>query len=338
MKAAIYRGQYQLEMTSLPTPHPGPNDVVIQNLYAGICGSDVAVYNHGADTGHKIAVGGEFGHEAVSRIAEIGANITEFQVGERVYPFPLYATGDPHRAGTMGAFSEYILVPNAKLNHSLYRIPDSIPNKISAMIEPFTVATNAARHGHLMPGENAIVYGAGTIGIATGVALKQFGAKSVIMVDQSDYRLTLAAKLGLKTINNRREDVKTRSIELLGKAFGIHGDCPEAAVYIDAIGRNAIMHDFIDFGKIDSRFVGVGINTEQPDFKFTDLIFGSQSIGGAGGYRPIDVTTVLDTMTTYPYDLSQMVTQTVSWEHLEEGIQTATDVNRALKVLVDYQV
>lgn len=98
-------------------------DVLIQNIYSGICGTDAAVYKHGPNTGHRIAVGGEFGHETVSRVAAVGKNITQFRVGDRVYPYPLYAKNDTKRAGTIGGFSEYILVPQAKRNHSLYGVP-----------------------------------------------------------------------------------------------------------------------------------------------------------------------------------------------------------------------
>lgn len=61
-------------------------------------------------------VGGEFGHEAISRIVKVGKEVKDFKVGDRVYPYPLSAKDDTSRAGTLGGFSEYILVPNAKKN------------------------------------------------------------------------------------------------------------------------------------------------------------------------------------------------------------------------------
>lgn len=63
MKAAIYSGKQNIKIADLPTPEAGDNDVVIQNIYSSICGTDVAVYNHGPNTGHKVDIGGEFGHE-----------------------------------------------------------------------------------------------------------------------------------------------------------------------------------------------------------------------------------------------------------------------------------
>lgn len=118
--------------------------MAIQNLYAGICGTDVAVYRHGPCTGHRITVGDEFGHEVVSRVAQAGRNVKDFAVGDIVYPYPLLARGDASRAGTLGAFSEYILIPSAQLNRQLYLLDPRIPVRAGCLIEPFTVGCRAA--------------------------------------------------------------------------------------------------------------------------------------------------------------------------------------------------
>ena len=114
MKAAIYEGKQAVSIREVPTPVCGDNDVLLQNLYASICGTDVAVYTHGPGTGHKITVGGEFGHEVVSRVAAVGKNVKDFRVGDRVYPYPLLVTGDTGRAGTIGGFSEYIILKSVR--------------------------------------------------------------------------------------------------------------------------------------------------------------------------------------------------------------------------------
>ena len=105
MKSGIYLEKEQVEIRELPLPEVGDNDVLVQNLYSSICGTDAAVFTHGPNTGHKVSVGGEFGHETVSRVVKVGKNVTDFSVGERVYPYPRYAKGDTKRAGTIGGFS-----------------------------------------------------------------------------------------------------------------------------------------------------------------------------------------------------------------------------------------
>ena len=75
MKAGIYLEKEQVEIRELPLPEVGDNDVLVQNLYSSICGTDVAVFTHGPNTGHKVTVGGEFGHETVSRVVKVGKNV-----------------------------------------------------------------------------------------------------------------------------------------------------------------------------------------------------------------------------------------------------------------------
>lgn len=108
-------------------PEVGDNDVLVQNIYSSICGTDVAVFIHGPNTGHKVDVGGEFGHETISRVVQVGKNISDFAVGDRVYPYPLYAKNDTKRAGTIGGFSQYMLIPEARKYHSLYPVDERIP-------------------------------------------------------------------------------------------------------------------------------------------------------------------------------------------------------------------
>ena len=80
MKAGIYLGKEQIELRELPIPEVGDEDVLVENIYSSICGTDVSVYFHGPGTGHKVTVGGEFGHETVSRIVKVGKNVTDFTV------------------------------------------------------------------------------------------------------------------------------------------------------------------------------------------------------------------------------------------------------------------
>ena len=190
MKAGIYLGKEQIELRELPIPEVGDEDVLVENIYSSICGTDVSVYFHGPGTGHKVTVGGEFGHETVSRIVKVGKNVTDFTVGERVYPYPRFATGDTKRAGTIGGFSEYILIPNAKRNHSLYSVDERISDRLASLIEPFTVGCRAARRGMIpdgknkyISGQNAVIFGSGTIGIAAAVAFQYFGMKKVMVCD-----------------------------------------------------------------------------------------------------------------------------------------------------------
>lgn len=72
MKAGIYYGQRNAAVEERPTPVCWPKDVLQKTVYASVCGTDAAVFRHGPGIGHRVTVGGEFGHEAVCRVAAAG--------------------------------------------------------------------------------------------------------------------------------------------------------------------------------------------------------------------------------------------------------------------------
>lgn len=336
MKAAIYKGQKQVELCDLPIPALGPQDVLIQNIYSSICGTDTAVYQHGAATGHRIQVNGEFGHETVSRIVAKGADVTDFQIGERVYPYPLYATGDTSRAGTIGGFSEYIKVPNARLNHSLYRVPASVPDKIACLIEPFTVGCRAARRGQPARGENAVVFGCGTIGIAAAIALQYFGVEKVMLCDLSDFRLSIARELGFAVCNLSREPFGRAARSCFGTVHSMHTELPDIDCFIDAAGNEEIMDLFIQEGKWESRFVNVAVNKKMRSLDLLQLTYASKSVIGSGGYLPEDVKDVLRIMESGRFDIGRIITHEYPLSKICEALETASDPGQALNVVIKF--
>lgn len=88
MKGFIYNGPKNIEPRELELPACGDNDIIIRNLYAGICGSDITAWKQGGES-MRIYPGSEFGHEMVSVVTEAGKNVEGIQKGDRVYPYPL---------------------------------------------------------------------------------------------------------------------------------------------------------------------------------------------------------------------------------------------------------
>lgn len=335
MRTAIYQGKKKIELTEASKPEVGPNDVLIRNINSSICGSDIAVYLHGAGTGHKISIGEKFGHEMVSEVAEVGSNVTEFKVGQRVYPYPVFAAGDASKAGTLGGFTEYLLIKDAKLNHDLYLVPNELSNEVAALTEPFTVATRAVKRSHPQKGENALVYGAGTIGMAAAFALRHFGCK-VMLVDRSEYRLNLAKSFGFGTVNTEKEDLKKVELDYFGKGFSLKENQPNINITIDAIGLPEFLQDFLDSQVIDSRFVMVGVDNNPKDINLLSMIFASQSLIGSGGYRPDDVSTVFDILKENQNEIAKMVTNVYPWENLVSAIEEASDPMKVMNIQVKY--
>lgn len=336
MKAAIYMGKENIELRELPIPECGENDVLIQNIYSSICGTDVAVYTHGPGTGHRITVGEEFGHETVSRIVAVGKNVKDFKVGERVYPYPLLAKNDTKRAGTIGGFSEYILVPQARRNHSLYAISDKIPDRLACLIEPFTVGCRAARRGQPKEGETAVVFGCGTIGVAAAVALQYFGISKVMICDVSDFRLGIVKNLGFAVCNTQKEDFLNKAKEYFGTAHSLKGETADIDCFIDAAGAEDILTLFMEYGKIESRFVSVAVNNAIRQLDLLHMTYAQKSIIGSGGYMPEDVRDVMSIMESGRWNLESVITHEFSLEQIEKAIQTAADAGSALNVTIKF--
>lgn len=336
MRAAIYNGQKNILMAELENPISGDNDIVVKNLYASICGTDVAVYTHGPNTGHQVTIGGEFGHEMVSEVIAVGKNVKDIHVGQRVYPYPRLAKGDPRRAGTVGGFSEYVLIPNAKWNEQIYAVPEKISSKVASLIEPFTVGCRAARRSFPDKGENAIVFGTGTIGIAAAIALKHFGCNKVMLCDYSDFRLEKAKGLGFLTCNNGKEDLKAVAMEQFGKAPSRFGPTADVDIYIDAAGAESILELYQAMGKIESRMVVVAVLAGLRPVNILEMTYSQHAIIGSGGYNPEDVEDVLSIMESGKWDIESIITDEFPWEQLPQAIERAAQVNEALNVVIRY--
>ena len=329
-------GQEQIQLTQLETPAAGENDIVVRNLYASICGTDVAVYNHGPNTGHRVTVGGEFGHEMVSEVVQVGKNVKDIHVADRVYPYPLLAKGDPRRAGTVGGFSEFVLIPNAQWNKQIYAVPEAISSKVASLIEPFTVGCRAARRSFPKPGEKAIVFGAGTIGIAAAIALKHFGCNQVMVCDHSDFRLEKAKGLGFAVCNNSREDLKAKAMDCFGTAPSRFGPTADVDIYIDAAGAESILELYQSIGKIVSRMVVVAVLAGKRPVDVLAMTYSQHALIGSGGYFPEDVQDVMTIMASGKWDIESIITHEYPWEQLPQAIEKASQVDEALNVVIRY--
>ncbi len=221
MKALVLKQYAQFAFEEVPTPEPGPGDVLVAVKACGICGSDV----HGMDgsTGRRrppITMG----HEAAGVISGLGNGVIDWAAGDRVtFDSTTYCGGCAFcRRGLInlcdhrrvlgvsceeyrqpGAFAEFVVVPQ----RILYRLPDGLAFEHAALVEPFAIALHAVRRAPPTLNDTVAVVGAGMIGLALVQALSRTGCGQLLAVDISPDRLTLAAKLGAtQTINFSTED------------------------------------------------------------------------------------------------------------------------------------
>ncbi len=209
MPAAVYKAKGDIAVEDRPVPTPGPDEVVIEVSYCGICGSDIHILLEGwGDTPGLIA-----GHEFSGTIAALGAAVEGWQVGEPVVGGPSPKCGHCRRclegkpsqcenrrgsAGHFGdgAFARYILVRAA----SLVRMPEGLSPRHAALAEPLAVALHGITRSGAGPGDRVLVIGAGPIGALSIAALRCLGVTDIVAVEPGEGRRRLAAELGARDV------------------------------------------------------------------------------------------------------------------------------------------
>lgn len=335
MKAAIYNGVKKIDFVELPMPQCDDNGIVVKNICASICGSDVTAYNYGGEA-VMIYPGFEFGHEMVSRVVKVGKNVEGIKEGDRVFPVPQFAKNDYTRAATIGGFSEYVEIPQCKLNQSVYIVPDEIEDELASIIEPFTVGANAAMRLNIEAGKKAIVFGAGAIGLTAAVTLKYKGC-DVVVVDMLEDRLKVAETLGMMTCNLATEDFAAKCTQLLGGAYGFAGPAIDCDYYIDAAGKQSVLDSFIGFGKGMAKISLVGVPHQPLHFNAVPLIYtGMQIIGPAGADDEV-IRTVIEILASHKFPMQNIITHTFSQDQLVEALEQASKTQEAMKVVIKYE-
>ena len=335
-KAAIYKGIREVEIAQLPYPVCGDDDVIVKNLIAGICGSDVAAFNEGGDA-NMIWKDSEFGHEMTSEVVEVGKNVKDIAVGDYLFPNMGQAKRDRMRMATVGGFSEYILIPQFECNYSAIKVDKSIPLTSSVLLEPFVVGTRGAKGTNPGPGKNAVVFGAGIIGMAAAIMFKWYGCEKVMIVDISEYRLENAKHFGLITCNPQKEDLKAKAIAEFGSARCYTGEVCGAGLYVDALPIDASLKMFAEIAGRNAALSVVGVHHHPILFDFLPVCYNNWHISGSGNgsYEELSVD-VLDMMKSGKFDLSPLVSHQFGQDEIFEALKQAGNPNEAQKVVIRY--
>lgn len=261
MRALVLTEYKRFELQEVPVPEVGPDDVLIQVKACGICGSDV----HGMDgsTGRRIPPV-IMGHEAAGLIAEVGASVVGWQVGDRVtFDSTVYCgrcyfcrrglvnlcddrrvlgvSCDEYRQN--GAFAEYVVVPQ----RVLYRLPEGLSFERAAMVEALSVAFHAVGRAPVTLNDTAVVVGAGMIGLLVVQSLRLAGCGRIVAVDVDEGRLELARKLGAaEVLRSDRADVPAAVRALTGGrgadlAFEVVGISPTLELATQCLRKGAAL-------------------------------------------------------------------------------------------------
>ena len=211
MKAAVFKEKNLLAVEDVPDPKPGDDEVVLKVKYSAICGSDLHRYCYG-----MMLPGTIMGHEFSGVITSVGKNVKDLKVGDRVtrcggkvnpgrdlpnFPVRYSAKERGMFPQKPGGYAEY-MVTNANL---VMKIPEAISDLEASLIEPLTVAVHMVRMSNIRLGDQAVVLGAGPIGLFAQQCAGLAGAGRVFVSETNPNRLKVASELGASKIFNPAE-------------------------------------------------------------------------------------------------------------------------------------
>jgi 2-desacetyl-2-hydroxyethyl bacteriochlorophyllide A dehydrogenase len=335
-KAAIFRGVGNIDVVDLPYPECGDDQVIVRNVLTGICGSDIfAFQKHGPES--RIWIDEEFGHESISEVVEIGKDVTGLKIGDRVFVNQDKAFRDARRVSATGGFSNYLCIPQCEVGYSLLLIDNDLPLRAAVLFEPFVIGTRGVKVLKPQPGDCAIVFGAGIIGMTSAIMLDWYGCEKVMVVDFSEYRLENARRLGFTTCNPSREDLKEKAMAEFGSRRGYPAEKCGARLYVDAVGVKAVLENFAMLAPRNGEVSIVGVHKEPAPFDFTQVAFNNWHIHGCGDGATEDLLPdILAMMRSGKYDLAALVTHEFPIDQIEDALKLAGNPDAAQKVCVSF--
>ncbi len=294
MRAALYFGAGDVRIEDVPEPDPGPGDVKVRPLHNGFCGTDLHQYYVGPMSPAPLPF--VIGHEFSGRVVETGPGVTRTRVGDLVTVQPLWTCGAcaPCLAGDTnlcvetlchglgasgGGLSEYTVVRESMV----HVLPDGVDSVQGALVEPMSVAYHAVRRADPRPGDRAVVFGAGPIGIGAFLGLRALGVDDVVVVEPAAERAAAIRRIGAGTVlDPAAGDVVG---EILEHTSG------GARVVIDAAGVGASFRDALAVAGTRARIVTVAAYMEPVVYNPTDLMMREieivSSFAYCGDFEPV---------------------------------------------------
>lgn len=251
--AALMTAKRKIEIKEIDMKYPSDKEVLIKIEKIGICGSDITYFTKGESAIGKISFPHILGHECSGTVVQIGNNVSNLKIGDRVavepgkpcfecemckigkynlcdkMVFMSTPSSNPELTGE-GAFVQYSVRPV----ELCYKLEDEMTFEEGAMIEPLSVALQAIEKADVKAGRSALVLGSGPIGLCIVMSLIANGCKDIYTTDLSAFRNTFAVSIGaLKSFNPLNGNYVDEILELTeSKGIDMVFDttCNEAAI------------------------------------------------------------------------------------------------------------
>ncbi len=312
-----------LWLEDVAEPSIGINDVLIRVRYAGICGTDVHIYQWDDWAQKTIKVPMAIGHEFVGEVVQVGSNVNDFYPGDIV-------SGEGHvvcgrcrncMAGRRhlcantqgvgvnraGAFAEYIALPMT----NIWRHHAGIDQEVAAIFDPFGNAVHTALSFPVL-GEDVLITGAGPIGIMAIPVARHAGARHIVVTDMNPYRLDLARKMGATLAINPAETSLAEVQKQLGMMEGFD-------VGLEMSGNPLALKDMIANMSHGGKIAILGIPAKEMPMNWRDVIFNMITIKGIYGREMYDTWYKMSVMIETGLDISPVITHRFAFEDFQQG-------------------
>ena len=328
-----------LWMKRVPVPEVGPNDVKIKIRKTAICGTDVHIYQWNEWAQHTIPIGLTAGHEFVGEVAEVGAGVQGFHVGDLVSGEGHITCGkcrnclEGHKENCKdakgvgvnrnGAFAEYLVIPAS----NVWPCNPSIPEELYSIFDPLGNATHTALSYDVL-GEDVLITGAGPIGMMAAAIAKFAGARHVVITDMNPYRLELARKLGATKTVNLKEENLTDVMKKIGMTEGFD-------IGMEMSGSQAGLSDMIHNMKHGGKIALLGLQRQDAQVDLETIIFNGLNMRGIYGRKVWDTWYKMSTMIQAGLDISDVITHRFDIRDYEKGFQAMIS-GQSGKVILDW--
>ena len=324
MRALVKRhARPGLWMEEVPTPPLGVNDVLIQVLRTGICGTDVHIYSWDAWAQKTIPVPMVVGHEFVGRVVAVGSNVHDFHEGEIVSGEGHVVCGrcrnclagrrhlckDSKGVGVNrpGAFAEYLALPMT----NVWVHDPAIDRDVQAIFDPFGNAVHTALAFDVL-GEDVLITGAGPIGVMAAAVVRHAGARYVVVTDVNPYRLELARRLGATLALDVRTETIADAQRTLGMKEGFD-------VGLEMSGNPQAFRDMLANLCHGGKAALLGIPEKEVAIDWTTVVFNMLTIQGIYGREMYETWYKMTVMLQSGLDISPVITHRFAAEDFQQG-------------------
>jgi threonine 3-dehydrogenase len=328
-----------LDMIDAPVPEIGPDDVLIRIHKTGICGTDIHIWDWDEWAAKTVPVPLITGHEFAGEIVDLGRNVTDLTLGQRV-------SGEGHligkhsrqsRAGKFhldpqtrgigvneqGAFAEYLRLPA----FNAVPLPDEVDDEIGAILDPLGNAVHTALSFDLV-GEDVLVTGAGPIGIMAAAVARHVGARHVVITDVNPTRLALAEQVAdVVPVNVATEDLRDVITKLkMKEGFDVG---------LEMSGNQRALDQMVEALVMGGRIALLGIPPGKSPVDWSRIVFKAITLKGVYGREIFETWYKMIAMLENGLDVRKVITHRMSVDDYRTGFETMKS-GQSGKIVLDW--